>query len=705
MAAAVIPINSAWGAAPDEWQHFDLVLGLTADVLPVVSNPNATISPNSSMKALGKTPSRYNAQRQAIGFAEWTQYSATADDIGAWSKERDYGVSLQTRRVRALDVDVPSPEHAQAIRQFIAQRYALPTRVRSASSKFLVIFECAGELRKRSFKCEEGIIEFLAGGNQFVALGAHIDKDGVSRSRYEWDGGLPDLIPVLTREQVEQLWRDLASQFAIAEEHEAQGSVKAQKLADVIANDPVAQFLLDTNRVRRSERDGRLHITCPFEADHTSDSGESATTYFPAHTGGYINGHFQCLHAHCEHRADQEFLDAIEYVSADLASEFSAIADGTGGAAPLGNVGNGAASAHKDAGAKQPSGNAVPVAPAAARFTFQPAHEFAVGVPPAWMVKGVLPQAVLAVLYGESGAGKSFVALDMAWAVATGTPWREKAVKQGRVAYVAAEGAGGFRNRLKAIAQARGVPLEDVPLTVLPDAPNMMEKQDALDVARAIVAAGGAQLVIVDTFAQVMAGANENAGEDVGRALAHCKGIHRATGALVLLVHHSGKDSSRGARGWSGLRAAADVELEVVRADAARSVTVTKMKDGEDGTEYGFRLETLVVGFDADGEEVSSCVVHHDSGTGPSVRRMAKDKGPRGVVEKIVMQAIAGMQGLADGAVDVLELKAAVASQMEFDPLEGKRDTRNQRIDRAIEGLIGAGRLVRNGMQLAEVSG
>jgi RecA-family ATPase len=106
---------------------------------------------------------------------------------------------------------------------------------------------------------------------------------------------------------------------------------------------------------------------------------------------------------------------------------------------------------------------------------------------------------------------------------------------------------------------------------VLADAPNLMEKQDALDVARAIVAAGGAQLVIVDTFAQVMPGANENAGEDVGRALAHCKGIHRATGALVLLVHHSGKDSSRGARGWSGLRAAADVELEVVRADDARS--------------------------------------------------------------------------------------------------------------------------------------
>jgi stage V sporulation protein SpoVS len=694
--AAVIQHPAAYGAAAEDWAHFDMVLGLTADLLPVVSNPKAVISPESTMKDLGKTPSRYNQQRQAAGIAKWTQYQASPEDVARWSRERDYGICLQTRRVRAIDVDVADAAQATLIDEWIRERWgALPRRSRANSAKFLLAFELAGEFTKRKFKTEHGIVEFLATGQQFIAVGTH--PSGV---RYEWSGGqLPDAFPVFTAEQFESFWAELVAAFATEEAGTSSASVKAQKLADVIANDPVAQFLLDTNRVRRSERDGRLHITCPFEADHTSDSGESATTYFPAHTGGYINGHFQCLHAHCEHRADQEFLDAIEYVSANLASEFSAIRDGAdqGAVAPAAPADDGA----RDHGNVRKD----PVAGDAQRFRFQPAHEFAVGVPPAWMVKGVLPQAVLAVLYGESGAGKSFVALDMAWAVATGTPWREKAVKQGRVAYVAAEGAGGFRNRLKAIAQARGVALEDVPLTVLPDAPNMMEKQDALDVARAIVAAGGAQLVIVDTFAQVMAGANENAGEDVGRALAHCKGIHRATGALVLLVHHSGKDSSRGARGWSGLRAAADVELEVVRADAARSVTVTKMKDGEDGTEYGFRLETLVVGFDADGEEVSSCVVHHDSGTGPSVRRMAKDKGPRGVVEKIVMQAIAGMQGLADGAVDVLELKAAVASQMEFDPLEGKRDTRNQRIDRAIEGLIGAGRLVRNGMQLAEVSG
>jgi hypothetical protein len=467
--AAVIQLPIPYGASADEWLHFDLVLGLTADLLPVVSNPNAVISPQSAMKALGKTPSRYNGQRQAAGITDWTRYEATASDIASWSRERDYGISLQTRRVRALDVDVPDAAQAAAIREFIARHFELPTRVRSSASKFLVAFECEGELHKRSFKCEHGIVEWLCGGQQFVAAGAHIEKDGVSRSRYEWDGGLPDAIPALSIAQAEELWAKLVAQFAIETPSESGASVKAHKLADVIASDAVAQFLLSTNRVKRTERDGRMHITCPFEDEHTSDSGDSATTYFPAHTGGYINGHFQCLHAHCEHRSDQEFLDAIEYANPDLASEFSAIADAVGPA----SSGSPDGSARVPAEGTHGRGD-VAVSPDRAakhRFTFQPAHEFAVGKPVPWMVKGVLPQAQLGVIFGESGSGKTFEALDLAVAVACGLPWRDRPVRQGRVAYIAAEGAGGFRSRLKAVAQDRGVALEDIQITVLADAP------------------------------------------------------------------------------------------------------------------------------------------------------------------------------------------------------------------------------------------
>lgn len=251
-------------------------------------------------------------------------------------------------------------------------------------------------------------------------------------------------------------------------------------------------------------------------------------------------------------------------------------------------------------------------APAAPRQRFEvvPADTFAGGKPPSWIVKGVLPEAELIVLFGESGSGKSFMALDLAGSIARGIPWRGHKVKQGRQVYIAAEGAGGFRNRLKAYAAAHELDLSTLNLGVIKAAPNFMVKDDALDVCKAIIAGGPVSVVWVDTFAQVMPGANENAGEDVGKALQHCKGIHKATGAVVVLVHHAGKDSSKGARGWSGLRAAADAELEVrSEDDGARELRITKQKDGEDGLVFGFRLQSSVIGLDEDDEPVTSCTV------------------------------------------------------------------------------------------------
>jgi hypothetical protein len=244
------------------------------------------------------------------------------------------------------------------------------------------------------------------------------------------------------------------------------------------------------------------------------------------------------------------------------------------------------------------------------RFEVVPASTFAGGKPPSWIVKGVLPEAELIVLFGESGSGKSFMALDLAASIARGIAWRGHKVKQGRQVYIAAEGAGGFRNRLKAYAAAHELDLSTLDLGVIKAAPNFMVKDDALDVCKAVIAGGPVSVVWVDTFAQVMPGANENAGEDVGKALQHCKGIHKATGAVVVLVHHAGKDASKGARGWSGLRAAADAELEVrSEDDGARELRITKQKDGEDGLVFGFRLASAVIGLDEDDEPITSCTV------------------------------------------------------------------------------------------------
>lgn len=324
------------------------------------------------------------------------------------------------------------------------------------------------------------------------------------------------------------------------------------------------------------------------------------------------------------------------------------------------------------------------------RFQPIPAARFLERRPPSWIVKGVLPQAELVVLFGESGSGKSFIALDIAAAIARGIEWRGLRVRQGRVVYVCAEGAGGFRNRLAAYQAAHHVELN---LDVIPDAPNLLDKADALEIAKAI---GTADLVIVDTFAQTTPGANENAAEDMGRALSHCKGIHRATSATVLLVHHSGKDQSRGARGWSGIKAAADAELEVLRTETGRMLRVSKQKDGDDQGEWGFSLDVVNVGLDEDGDAITSCVVR-ETEIDPALRGNKK-KRKLGTRELIVMSVVKEFVADAGGEVAAEAVLNEVVLRLPA-PAGSERDYRRQTARRALESLIGrdVGVSLRNG--------
>jgi hypothetical protein len=310
------------------------------------------------------------------------------------------------------------------------------------------------------------------------------------------------------------------------------------------------------------------------------------------------------------------------------------------------------------------------------RFAVIPAAEFTARPSPSWIVKGVLPRAELVVLFGESGSGKSFIALDIAAAIDRGIAWRGKRVRQGRVVYICAEGAGGFRNRLVAYQHAHQCELG---IGVIANAPNLLQREDALEVCRAI---GRADVVIIDTFAQTTPGGNENAAEDMGKALAHCKGIHRATGALVILVHHAGKDLTRGARGWSGLKAAADAELEVLRLEAGRMLRTSKMKDGQDDEAWGFDLETQNIGIDEDGDVITSCTVREvELGT-----VQAQAARPMGAVEAVVHAVVMEMGQAQSSGIEIdAVLKEAVRRLPE--PDSGKRDTRMQRSRRALKFL------------------
>lgn len=308
--------SSIWGATPEEWTQVTR-WGITEDVLPVVSNPHAVISPNSKMRDLGKTPSRYNRDRKVVGMPDWTNNQSTDADVSRWQRDTDLGICIQTRLVRAIDIDIEDPQAAQIVRDCVELVAGdLPRRWRNDSGKCLLAFKLEGQYSKRIIRTERGIIEFLANGQQFVGVGTHPKGE-----RYQWAGGIPDDVPYLTAMEFETVWAALIKQFAVSNT-EVRSPVKplAQRQADD-ANDDVLRFLESTGRVLSFDGQGRAHITCPWVHEHTSDSDENdtSTSYFPRGVGGFEQGHFKCLHAHCAERTDGDFIEALGYGLDDFA--------------------------------------------------------------------------------------------------------------------------------------------------------------------------------------------------------------------------------------------------------------------------------------------------------------------------------------------------------------------------------------------------
>jgi hypothetical protein len=95
----------------------------------------------------------------------------------------------------------------------------------------------------------------------------------------------------------------------------------------------------------------------------------------------------------------------------------------------------------------------------------------------------------------------------------------------------------------------------------------------------------------------------------MGQFISNIDMIRERTAATVLVVHHFGKDESRGMRGHNSLRAAADTVIEVSDLTHGRVYVVEKQKDGKTGGTHGFRLEQHDLGRDDDGDQIAACVV------------------------------------------------------------------------------------------------
>lgn len=225
--------------------------------------------------------------------------------------------------------------------------------------------------------------------------------------------------------------------------------------------------------------------------------------------------------------------------------------------------------------------------------------------PVAWRVKNVFPAQGVAAIYGPPASGKSFLSLDLAAAIASGRDWFGHKCAAAPVFYVYLEGSGALKNRIAAWEQEREKPFPDAVVFFL-GAFNLLENMDSL-----VAAIPHGAVVIVDTLAAAAPGFDENSGADMGRAIEALGRVAREKNGLALVVHHSGKDASRGLRGHSSLLGALDTVVSVDRAglSTTRQWTLVKSKDAEDGLTCQFTLHRVELGIDEDGYTVTSCIV------------------------------------------------------------------------------------------------
>ena len=216
-------------------------------------------------------------------------------------------------------------------------------------------------------------------------------------------------------------------------------------------------------------------------------------------------------------------------------------------------------------------------------------------------------------IYGESGSGKSFLAVDMGLSIARGVPFLGKRTRQGAVLYQAGEGGKGLVKRLRAYRQHHHV-AEDVPFILLPARVDLFSPDGNAEAFLAECQAWAAVLplsaIIIDTLATASPGANENAVEDMSRLILAGEEISKSTGSALFWVHHKNASGLR-ERGHTSLRANIDTAIEVTKDNETneRTLRLSKMKDGEDGLKIGFDLQSVQIGSYDDGKPMTSCVV------------------------------------------------------------------------------------------------
>lgn len=318
----------------------------------------------------------------------------------------------------------------------------------------------------------------------------------------------------------------------------------------------------------------------------------------------------------------------------------------------------------------------------ATSFVDQPA-------PLQWVVRNWIPDAAVSMIYGESGAGKTFISLDIACHIAAGLPWQDQRTKSGVVVYMAGEGNYGLRQRVAAWCRFHQIDRLD----------NLLISNKAIDLDSPSVSAqilnavrervdGDVAMIFVDTLNNHMSG-DENSARDTRNLFNSVSIVSRALNAAACIVHHTGhgEDTKHRARGSSALKASLDSSILVQRNDDNTiCISCTKMKDAEVPNPIYGGLERVPLGWvDDNGEEIIGAVFKWD----------ADYAKPEPKKSKGIQQDITILRNIWDETGELVEGKPFISRSAAIDYLMEKMELKQSTAEIYVKPAA-KGRLINN---------
>jgi hypothetical protein len=559
---------------------------------------DALLSPNSSLAK------RKDARGKAVGVKgrdglwrglDWIHHEADADDLYRWHR-MGAGVGIKTGDgLLAIDADTLDAGHARTIRDIIEDAFGrLPVRI-GRYPKALYVIRCDQPYAYTRVEFgETERVEILSDMRQFVAYGIH----PVTKAQYYWPRGVTPFeeLPIATPADLDNLMERIRAALPAAKPLIREGTsnhspVNPESLKGDPAHIRQAVSATPNSNEHFGSREEYLAYGYAIKAALPDDQPTA----------------FDIFADWCARWADGE--NDPDIVEADWRRMKPPFRRGAGYIYDMAErIGDFNTAQLWFQELSEDNGHIfdLPAQQSTKKFTFTHFNDAAnqafedVSRP---LIDGLLELSAMSVLYGDSNVGKTFVALGMAHAIATGQHYGDLPTKHARVAYIAAEGGRGIKKRIAALKAAR-------PSGVAPDffllvSPVDLRRPDA-DLKPLVEALTDLDpaLIVLDTLSRVMAGGDENSSVDMGALVKHFDALRVATAAHLMVIHHTGKDKAKGARGHSLLRAATDTEIEVTEG----VVAVTKQRDLEKDWQTGFRLEGVVLGVDAADRPVSSAV-------------------------------------------------------------------------------------------------